>query len=94
MQSKPSRFTYLSTTSTTADQIPSPKTTPTYLVCRLTASYRVFGNMALLPFFAGWIGYLLICLLGLIFIAFLCFCLYIKYIHLKYDHIPGPPRDR
>ncbi|XP_055729268.1 cholesterol 24-hydroxylase-like isoform X2 [Salvelinus fontinalis] len=49
--------------------------------------------MALFPFFAGWIGYLLICLLGLIFIAFLCFCLYIKYIHLKYDHIPGPPRD-
>uniref|UniRef100_A0A8C7JUS1 Cholesterol 24-hydroxylase n=1 Tax=Oncorhynchus kisutch TaxID=8019 RepID=A0A8C7JUS1_ONCKI len=41
----------------------------------------------------GWISYLLICLLGLIFITFLCFCLYIKYIHLKYDHIPGPPRD-
>uniref|UniRef100_A0A8K9USS9 Cholesterol 24-hydroxylase n=1 Tax=Oncorhynchus mykiss TaxID=8022 RepID=A0A8K9USS9_ONCMY len=41
----------------------------------------------------SWIGYLFICLLGLIFIAFLCFCLYIKYIHLKYDHIPGPPRD-
>uniref|UniRef100_A0A8K9WTP7 Cholesterol 24-hydroxylase n=1 Tax=Oncorhynchus mykiss TaxID=8022 RepID=A0A8K9WTP7_ONCMY len=49
--------------------------------------------MALFSFFAGWIGYLFICLLGLIFIAFLCFCLYIKYIHLKYDHIPGPPRD-
>uniref|UniRef100_A0A8C8BTL8 Cholesterol 24-hydroxylase n=1 Tax=Oncorhynchus tshawytscha TaxID=74940 RepID=A0A8C8BTL8_ONCTS len=49
--------------------------------------------MALFSFFAGWISYLLICLLGLIFIAFLCFCLYIKYIHLKYDHIPGPPRD-
>uniref|UniRef100_A0A8C8BRS2 Uncharacterized protein n=2 Tax=Oncorhynchus tshawytscha TaxID=74940 RepID=A0A8C8BRS2_ONCTS len=52
-----------------------------------------FGNMALFSFFAGWIGYLLICLLGLILIAFLIFCLYIKYIHLKYDHIPGPPRD-
>uniref|UniRef100_A0A8C8HSV2 Uncharacterized protein n=1 Tax=Oncorhynchus tshawytscha TaxID=74940 RepID=A0A8C8HSV2_ONCTS len=49
--------------------------------------------MALFSFFAGWIGYLLICLLGLILIAFLIFCLYIKYIHLKYDHIPGPPRD-
>uniref|UniRef100_A0A8C7JRL8 Cholesterol 24-hydroxylase-like n=1 Tax=Oncorhynchus kisutch TaxID=8019 RepID=A0A8C7JRL8_ONCKI len=49
--------------------------------------------MALFSFFAGWISYLLICLLGLIFITFLCFCLYIKYIHLKYDHIPGPPRD-
>nr|XP_046147030.1 cholesterol 24-hydroxylase-like isoform X2 [Oncorhynchus gorbuscha] len=49
--------------------------------------------MDLFSFFAGWIGYLLICLLGLILIAFLFFCLYIKYIHLKYDHIPGPPRD-
>uniref|UniRef100_A0A674BBA0 Cholesterol 24-hydroxylase n=1 Tax=Salmo trutta TaxID=8032 RepID=A0A674BBA0_SALTR len=49
--------------------------------------------MTLFHLIAGWIGYLLICLLGLILIAFLCFCLYIKYIHLKYDHIPGPPRD-
>uniref|UniRef100_A0A674B6M0 Cholesterol 24-hydroxylase-like n=1 Tax=Salmo trutta TaxID=8032 RepID=A0A674B6M0_SALTR len=55
--------------------------------------YLVFGNMTLFHLIAGWIGYLLICLLGLILIAFLCFCLYIKYIHLKYDHIPGPPRD-
>ncbi|CAB1339856.1 unnamed protein product [Coregonus sp. 'balchen'] len=49
--------------------------------------------MALFYLIAGWIGYVLMCLLGLILIAFLCFCLYIKYIHLKYDHIPGPPRD-
>ncbi|CAB1342634.1 unnamed protein product [Coregonus sp. 'balchen'] len=49
--------------------------------------------MALFHLIASWIGYLLICLLGLILIAFLIFCLYIKYIHLKYDHIPGPPRD-
>ncbi|KAM9421368.1 cholesterol 24-hydroxylase-like [Salvelinus alpinus] len=49
--------------------------------------------MALFHLIAGWIGYLLMCLLGLILIAFLIFCLYIKYIHLKYDHIPGPPRD-
>ncbi|XP_028996169.1 cholesterol 24-hydroxylase-like [Betta splendens] len=26
-------------------------------------------------------------------VAFLGYCLYIKYIHMKYDHIPGPPRD-
>uniref|UniRef100_A0A3B4H5G4 Cytochrome P450, family 46, subfamily A, polypeptide 1, tandem duplicate 4 n=1 Tax=Pundamilia nyererei TaxID=303518 RepID=A0A3B4H5G4_9CICH len=29
----------------------------------------------------------------LLVIAFLGYCLYIKYIHMKYDHIPGPPRD-
>uniref|UniRef100_A0A8C6NK47 Cholesterol 24-hydroxylase n=1 Tax=Nothobranchius furzeri TaxID=105023 RepID=A0A8C6NK47_NOTFU len=28
-----------------------------------------------------------------LFIAFLGYCLFIKYIHMKYDHIPGPPRD-
>uniref|UniRef100_A0A8C7PNA0 Cholesterol 24-hydroxylase n=1 Tax=Oncorhynchus mykiss TaxID=8022 RepID=A0A8C7PNA0_ONCMY len=50
--------------------------------------------MAFFHFIAGWIGYVLMCLLALILIVFLCFCLYIKYIHLKYDHIPGPPRDR
>uniref|UniRef100_A0A674AQD1 Cholesterol 24-hydroxylase-like n=1 Tax=Salmo trutta TaxID=8032 RepID=A0A674AQD1_SALTR len=49
--------------------------------------------MALFHLITGWIGYVLMCLLGLILIVFLCFCLYIKYIHLKYDHIPGPPRD-
>ncbi|XP_071334817.1 cholesterol 24-hydroxylase-like [Trachinotus anak] len=32
-------------------------------------------------------------LMILIFIAFLGYCLYVKYIHMKYDHIPGPPRD-
>uniref|UniRef100_A0A3Q0RET5 Cytochrome P450, family 46, subfamily A, polypeptide 1, tandem duplicate 4 n=1 Tax=Amphilophus citrinellus TaxID=61819 RepID=A0A3Q0RET5_AMPCI len=32
-------------------------------------------------------------LLLLLVIAFLGYCLYIKYIHMKYDHIPGPPRD-
>nr|AUX14952.1 cytochrome p450 CYP46A2 [Kryptolebias marmoratus] len=29
----------------------------------------------------------------LLFIAFLIYGLYLKYIHMKYDHIPGPPRD-
>ncbi|XP_019738247.1 cholesterol 24-hydroxylase [Hippocampus comes] len=28
-----------------------------------------------------------------LFFAFLCYCVYVKYIHLKYDHIPGPPRE-
>uniref|UniRef100_A0A8C7FMY8 Cholesterol 24-hydroxylase n=1 Tax=Oncorhynchus kisutch TaxID=8019 RepID=A0A8C7FMY8_ONCKI len=50
--------------------------------------------MALFHLIAGWIGSVLMCLLALILIVFLSFCLYIKYIHFKYDHIPGPPRDR
>uniref|UniRef100_A0A8C7FMU7 Cholesterol 24-hydroxylase n=1 Tax=Oncorhynchus kisutch TaxID=8019 RepID=A0A8C7FMU7_ONCKI len=49
--------------------------------------------MALFHLIAGWIGSVLMCLLALILIVFLSFCLYIKYIHFKYDHIPGPPRD-
>ncbi|KAL0963164.1 hypothetical protein UPYG_G00350550 [Umbra pygmaea] len=49
--------------------------------------------MALFHLTADWVGYFFISLLCLIFIVFLCFCLYIKYMHLKYDHIPGPPRD-
>ncbi|XP_041832176.1 cholesterol 24-hydroxylase [Melanotaenia boesemani] len=32
-------------------------------------------------------------LIILLVAAFLCYCLYVKYIHMKYDHIPGPPRD-
>ncbi|XP_061602294.1 cholesterol 24-hydroxylase-like [Cololabis saira] len=35
----------------------------------------------------------LLLLLFFLFVAFLGFCVYIKHIHLKYDHIPGPPRD-
>ncbi|KAG8449138.1 hypothetical protein GDO86_015986 [Hymenochirus boettgeri] len=33
-------------------------------------------------------------LLALALLCFLLFCGYIQYIHMKYDHIPGPPRDR
>uniref|UniRef100_A0A8C4HWL6 Cytochrome P450, family 46, subfamily A, polypeptide 1, tandem duplicate 2 n=1 Tax=Dicentrarchus labrax TaxID=13489 RepID=A0A8C4HWL6_DICLA len=40
-----------------------------------------------------WIAQALLFLLFLGFIAFLGYCLYIKHIHMKYDHIPGPPRD-
>uniref|UniRef100_A0A3Q4I3H1 Uncharacterized protein n=1 Tax=Neolamprologus brichardi TaxID=32507 RepID=A0A3Q4I3H1_NEOBR len=29
----------------------------------------------------------------LLIVAFLAYCLYVKHIHMKYDHIPGPPRD-
>ncbi|KAM9703853.1 cholesterol 24-hydroxylase-like isoform 1-T1 [Menidia menidia] len=25
--------------------------------------------------------------------TFLCYCLYVWHVHVKYDHIPGPPRD-
>ncbi|XP_056403227.1 cholesterol 24-hydroxylase-like isoform X3 [Hyla sarda] len=35
----------------------------------------------------------LILLLILVVICFLLYCGYIYYIHMKYDHIPGPPRD-
>uniref|UniRef100_A0A7N8Y7D9 Cholesterol 24-hydroxylase n=1 Tax=Mastacembelus armatus TaxID=205130 RepID=A0A7N8Y7D9_9TELE len=37
--------------------------------------------------------YALVFLVFLLFVAFLGYCLYIKHIHMKYDHIPGPPRD-
>uniref|UniRef100_A0A3B4H7Y9 Cholesterol 24-hydroxylase n=1 Tax=Pundamilia nyererei TaxID=303518 RepID=A0A3B4H7Y9_9CICH len=29
----------------------------------------------------------------LLIVAFLAYCLYVRHIHMKYDHIPGPPRD-
>ncbi|XP_073434076.1 cholesterol 24-hydroxylase-like [Dendrobates tinctorius] len=35
----------------------------------------------------------LLLLLGLAAVFFLLYCAYIQYIHMKYDHIPGPPRD-
>ncbi|KAM4014201.1 cholesterol 24-hydroxylase-like isoform 1-T1 [Anomaloglossus baeobatrachus] len=35
----------------------------------------------------------LLLLLIVVFVAFLLFCGYIYYTHLKYDHIPGPPRE-
>ncbi|XP_073498329.1 cholesterol 24-hydroxylase-like [Phyllobates terribilis] len=35
----------------------------------------------------------LLLLLGLVAVCFLLYCAYIQYIHMKYDHIPGPPRD-
>ncbi|KAM9798343.1 cholesterol 24-hydroxylase-like [Neosynchiropus ocellatus] len=50
--------------------------------------------MAVFGFVLTWgFNVLLILFLGL-FLAFLCYCAYIKYVHVKYDHVPGPPRDR
>ncbi|KAM3919145.1 cholesterol 24-hydroxylase-like [Leptodactylus fuscus] len=39
------------------------------------------------------ISWALLPLLGLAAACFLLYCAYIQYIHMKYDHIPGPPRD-
>ncbi|XP_036406286.1 cholesterol 24-hydroxylase-like [Megalops cyprinoides] len=49
--------------------------------------------MALLYTLAGWAGLALYGISIVFVLAFVVYCLYIKYIHMKYDHIPGPPRD-
>ncbi|XP_041814124.1 cholesterol 24-hydroxylase-like [Chelmon rostratus] len=49
--------------------------------------------MAVFHMLLSWAAQALIFLLFLALIAFLGYCLYIKHIHMKYDHIPGPPRD-
>ncbi|XP_069559236.1 cholesterol 24-hydroxylase-like [Brachyistius frenatus] len=49
--------------------------------------------MAFFSVLSSIVGQALIFLLVLLFVAFLGYCLYIKHIHMKYDHIPGPPRD-
>nr|AUX14953.1 cytochrome p450 CYP46A4 [Kryptolebias marmoratus] len=49
--------------------------------------------MAVFQLLLGFVPQMLLILFFLLFIAFLGFCLYIKHIHMKYDHIPGPPRD-
>ncbi|KAJ0027054.1 hypothetical protein NQD34_018054 [Periophthalmus magnuspinnatus] len=48
--------------------------------------------MAILSVLSAWIPLVLPLFLCVFFVAFLGYCLYIKYVHLKYDHIPGPPR--
>lgn len=40
-----------------------------------------------------WVSYIGFYLLAAVFCAFLAYCLYVHHVHLKYDHIPGPPRD-
>lgn len=32
--------------------------------------------------------------LALALLALVLYCCYVRYIHAKYDHIPGPPRER
>ncbi|XP_034018672.1 cholesterol 24-hydroxylase-like [Thalassophryne amazonica] len=49
--------------------------------------------MALFHLISSWAAQALLFLLIVFFIVFVAFCLYIKSIHMKYDHIPGPPRD-
>ncbi|KAF7231354.1 cholesterol 24-hydroxylase-like [Nothobranchius furzeri] len=49
--------------------------------------------MAVFSLLLGLAANALIVLVIVLFIAFLGYCLFIKYIHMKYDHIPGPPRD-
>ncbi|XP_078516276.1 cholesterol 24-hydroxylase-like isoform X2 [Lissotriton helveticus] len=41
----------------------------------------------------GLISWLLLVVLSVAAFAFLLYCCYLKYIHMKFDHIPGPPRD-
>ncbi|KAK7907134.1 hypothetical protein WMY93_015746 [Mugilogobius chulae] len=48
--------------------------------------------MAILSALWSWLPHALLFSLCVFFVAFLGYCLYIKHIHLKYDHIPGPPR--
>uniref|UniRef100_A0A3Q3R6H5 Cholesterol 24-hydroxylase n=1 Tax=Monopterus albus TaxID=43700 RepID=A0A3Q3R6H5_MONAL len=49
--------------------------------------------MAVFQLILNWTSQAFMFLFFLTFIAFLGYYLYIKYIHMKYDHIPGPPRD-
>uniref|UniRef100_A0A7N8WMQ5 Cholesterol 24-hydroxylase n=1 Tax=Mastacembelus armatus TaxID=205130 RepID=A0A7N8WMQ5_9TELE len=49
--------------------------------------------MAVFHVLLNWASQALVFLFFLLFVAFLGYCLYIKHIHMKYDHIPGPPRD-
>ncbi|KAJ8274822.1 hypothetical protein COCON_G00094470 [Conger conger] len=50
-------------------------------------------NIALWCSPAGWSGLAILFVSAVFAIAFVMFCLYVQYIHMKYDHIPGPPRD-
>ncbi|XP_073348649.1 cholesterol 24-hydroxylase-like [Pagrus major] len=49
--------------------------------------------MAVFHMILSWTAQALVFVLFLLFLAFLGYCLYIKHLHMKYDHIPGPPRD-
>ncbi|XP_076027767.1 cholesterol 24-hydroxylase-like [Genypterus blacodes] len=49
--------------------------------------------MAVVQILLGWIAHILFYLFIVAVVAFLGYCLYLRHIHMKYDHIPGPPRD-
>ncbi|XP_077366679.1 cholesterol 24-hydroxylase-like isoform X1 [Festucalex cinctus] len=49
--------------------------------------------MSFLTFLFTLTAHVLGLLLFVSFFAFLGYCAYVKYVHLKYDHIPGPPRE-
>ncbi|KAK7133481.1 hypothetical protein R3I94_015386 [Phoxinus phoxinus] len=40
-----------------------------------------------------WVSFMMFYLLAAFFSAFLAYCLYLRHVHQKYDHLPGPPRD-
>ncbi|XP_053331112.1 cholesterol 24-hydroxylase-like [Spea bombifrons] len=40
-----------------------------------------------------WAFYLLLLAAAVVGVLFLAYCAYVQYIHMKFDHIPGPPRD-
>ena len=61
---------------------------------RQTCRYNAIKNMALLNLIARSSFYVISYMFGLCCIAFIGYCLYVKYIHWKYDYIPGPPRVR
>ncbi|XP_076147089.1 cholesterol 24-hydroxylase-like [Alosa pseudoharengus] len=49
--------------------------------------------MALIHTITVWAGYLVFTGVAVAFILFFGYFLYIKYVHRKFDHIPGPPRN-
>lgn len=53
-----------------------------------------FKSMAVFGVLLSWLSQALLLAAIVLFVAFLGYCLYIKHLHLKYDHIPGPPRKR
>ena len=73
------------------------------LHCVLTTRHRLNSSnipncmkqvkMGLFYILANWACYAMSYIFLMIAVAFLVYCLYIKHIHMKYDHIPGPPRD-
>lgn len=65
-----------------------------FFYCPWTSSQLSLGKMAVFHLLLGLLGKALILLCGLLFVAFLGYCLYLRHIHMKYDHIPGPPRNR